>query len=208
MILQHLEKILGVFSKGTTRTNLLKTATLSLVFIVPEDYSPLPFTVDFMHGPSMIPTIHSEGEIYLRIKSWALESFKVGHVVVIKDIKGRYACKRIIGMENDEVQSKGEFYPCFGIPEIPSQNIFPSSWQKDVDTSDGTYKLRVGQIWLEGDNPLESIDSRHYGPLPISNVKGRLVYRLWPRTRTGDDTLSCFVSSMRPRPLEAERYHI
>lgn len=27
------------------------------------------------------------------------------------------------------------------------------------------------QIWLEGDNPTASTDSRHFGPLPISKIE-------------------------------------
>jgi len=85
-----------------------------------------------------------------------------------------------------------------------------------------------GYVWVEGDNPLYSIDSRHYGPLPLSNVRGRVVYRMWPMRRNrgvgvqphlnGEDEgnkvgdsgggdspedriNSCFVSSVRPQPI-------
>ena len=35
-------------------------------------------------------------------------------------------------------------------------------------------------VWLEGDNPMHSTDSRHYGPIPESALRGRVVRRLWP----------------------------
>ena len=38
-----------------------------------------------------------------------------------------------------------------------------------------------GAIWLEGDNPFGSTDSRQFGPLPAESLRGRVLLRLWPR---------------------------
>ena len=37
-----------------------------------------------------------------------------------------------------------------------------------------------GHIWVEGDNPWNSNDSRNYGAIPASLIMGRVVCRLWP----------------------------
>ena len=37
-----------------------------------------------------------------------------------------------------------------------------------------------GHVWLEGDNPHSSTDSRCYGPVPEALLLGRVVCRLWP----------------------------
>lgn len=37
-----------------------------------------------------------------------------------------------------------------------------------------------GQIWIEGDNPEHSTDSRHYGPIPIALAEARAAYCIWP----------------------------
>lgn len=44
------------------------------------------------------------------------------------------------------------------------------------------HQLRIpkGHIWVEGDNKEFSRDSRDYGPLPLSLVKGIVRYRIWP----------------------------
>jgi signal peptidase I len=34
-----------------------------------------------------------------------------------------------------------------------------------------------GHVWLEGDNAVNSTDSRYYGPVPAALVKGRVVVR-------------------------------
>ena len=37
-----------------------------------------------------------------------------------------------------------------------------------------------GHIWVEGDNPWNSSDSRNYGAIPASLIMGRVLCRLWP----------------------------
>ncbi len=38
-----------------------------------------------------------------------------------------------------------------------------------------------GRIWVEGDNPFGSTDSRNIGPLAPEALRGRVLFRLWPR---------------------------
>jgi hypothetical protein len=38
-----------------------------------------------------------------------------------------------------------------------------------------------GRVWVEGDNPFGSSDSRTFGALPADAVRGRVLLRLWPR---------------------------
>jgi nickel-type superoxide dismutase maturation protease len=40
-----------------------------------------------------------------------------------------------------------------------------------------------GQVWVEGDNPFGSTDSRQLGALPADAVHARVVGRVWPRPR-------------------------
>jgi nickel-type superoxide dismutase maturation protease len=42
-----------------------------------------------------------------------------------------------------------------------------------------------GHLELRGDNPVASIDSRTFGPVPPSAVRGRVVRRYWPPERRG-----------------------
>ena len=41
-------------------------------------------------------------------------------------------------------------------------------------------QVPTNHVWLEGDNPMHSTDSRHYGPIPESALRGRIVKRIWP----------------------------
>ncbi|MDQ1747156.1 MAG: hypothetical protein QOD07_1419 [Frankiaceae bacterium] len=40
-----------------------------------------------------------------------------------------------------------------------------------------------GALWVEGDNPFGSTDSRTLGPVPAAALAGVAVARLWPRPR-------------------------
>ena len=183
-------------------------AILSFALLMHEEYSPLPFSVDFLIGPSMLPTVQPKGDVYLRVKSWAMDHPEVGHVIVFQDFKGGYACKRIIGVENNDVNVYGEYASTIykdrkdlGVPAIPVPNMLPP-WQNETQITNGRIKVPTNTLWVEGDNPLDSVDSRHYGPIPVSNVKGRILYRLWPRKRLGEKSSTCFVGSTRPDPTK------
>lgn len=41
------------------------------------------------------------------------------------------------------------------------------------------------ELRLEGDNPDESTDSRHFGPVSVELVRGRVRWRYWPPGRAG-----------------------
>lgn len=43
----------------------------------------------------------------------------------------------------------------------------------------------VSDLWLLGDNAELSRDSRHDGALPLSALRGRVIYRIGPRGRRG-----------------------
>jgi nickel-type superoxide dismutase maturation protease len=38
--------------------------------------------------------------------------------------------------------------------------------------------LDVGGVWIEGDNPPQSTDSRHFGPLGPEQIQARIIVRL------------------------------
>lgn len=35
----------------------------------------------------------------------------------------------------------------------------------------------IGHVWLQGDNKLNSIDSRTYGPVPMALIQGRAIFK-------------------------------
>jgi inner membrane protease subunit 1 len=72
-------------------------------------------------------------------------------------------CKRILGLPGDQVLLSREQAERFNLPPHQRMLVIPD-----------------GFMWLEGDNPVNSSDSRDYGPVPTELVIGRVLLRLWP----------------------------
>jgi signal peptidase I len=156
-----------------------------------------------------------------------ISSYKIGDLVLWTDpVTGRVSCKRLIGVEGDSVSRYGQFASLYisrkdlGIV-WPSDALKRGLGEKD-NLMEGMKKLGgrqaalgctlvvpSGTVWLEGDCPLFSVDSRHYGPIDTSSISGRLVFRLWPWYReemTGIENSkfsSCWVNRTRPVPYQA-----
>lgn len=45
--------------------------------------------------------------------------------------------------------------------------------------------VQPGTAWLLGDNTMNSIDSRHYGAVPISLITARVIFRVHPQDEAG-----------------------
>ena len=41
-------------------------------------------------------------------------------------------------------------------------------------------QVPAGHVWIEGDNPTHSLDSRQYGPVPLALIRGRVLVQVWP----------------------------
>lgn len=104
-------------------------------------------------GPSMLPTFNMAGDIVLMDRiSPRLGRIRVGDVVICKSPTHPHqtVCKRVAALEDEKA-------PGFRQAVVPK-----------------------GHMWLLGDNPDNSTDSRVYGPVPTSMVKGRVFCRVFP----------------------------
>eukprot|EP00931_Biecheleriopsis_adriatica_P069931 TRINITY_DN43734_c0_g1_i1.p1 TRINITY_DN43734_c0_g1~~TRINITY_DN43734_c0_g1_i1.p1 ORF type:complete len:182 (+),score=15.44 TRINITY_DN43734_c0_g1_i1:34-546(+) len=114
-------------------------------------------------GASMVPTFNPSGDVLLferltqRIAGW-----ERGEVVVATSPRDPDArvCKRIRGLQGDRV--------CVAEAGRTREEIVPR-----------------GYVWLEGDNKAQSHDSRHYGPVPVGLLQGKVRLKLWPLTEFG-----------------------
>lgn len=59
-----------------------------------------------------------------------------------------------------------------------------SPWEDSLHPPWGV-RIPSGHVWLEGDNPYNSTDSREYGPVPASLIVGRVVAVVFPPGRSG-----------------------
>lgn len=109
-----------------------------------------------------MPTLASEGEIVIedRLTHRLFPNrLSRGDLVTAKSPiePDQIVCKRIIGLPGDIVcvDPMGEKAPSTEHVIVPK-----------------------GHVWISGDNAAWSRDSRHYGPISISLIQGRLVARV------------------------------
>jgi len=112
------------------------------------------------HGPSMCPTLNPAGDIVLVNKT--SKSFKTGDVVIATSPSNfhKTVCKRITAMEGDRILIVRDGGPSY--ERVPR-----------------------GYVWIEGDNKIQSFDSREYGPIPIQLIQGKAMIRIWPLSQLG-----------------------
>ncbi|CAM0947459.1 unnamed protein product [Alopecurus aequalis] len=60
----------------------------------------------------------------------------------------------------------------------------PGDWISVPETAE-FHKIPEGHCWVEGDNRSASWDSRHYGPVPLGLVQGRVTHVVWPPHKMG-----------------------
>ena len=109
--------------------------------------------------------------------------------------------RRVIGLPGDEismvnyvvrVRARGSTFSLteFEVTERDyTTNIpnMPSLWDSSLPFSGNMEAITLGEneIFLLSDDRSSSSDSRTWGPIPISNVRGRALLRYWPLTRLG-----------------------
>lgn len=108
---------------------------------------------DVWHQPHISVSDQSQPLTLREIWRHLRSPLSVGDVVVSNHpSRPGTVCKRITGLPGDQI-----LQPNGSIETVPD-----------------------GHIWLEGDNPNNSSDSRSYGALPMALLQGRVLLRVWP----------------------------
>lgn len=113
----------------------------------------------------------------------------VGDVIVIEHPEREgTVCKRVLGLPGDLIlRPKQRFFSSADHRDV--MDIFKDNDETDVDNTDNVAtslsesSLEIvpnGHLWVEGDNSINSADSRNYGPVPASLVVGKVWLRVWP----------------------------
>lgn len=210
------------FTRQHLKPLLYRVPFATVLFLLVTNDEHFPYRIQGSIGPSMIPTIHYIGDLWL-IETWAWNrlfgqhvDLAVGDVIIWKDPNTQtLSCKRLIGLEGDTVKRFGQYVHLYkdredlgiAVPtDLESRNI-SFDWDL-VEESKGkniyrTVVIPPGHVWVEGDCPPFSLDSRHYGSIPKDWIKGRLLYRIWPLLKADENEsqIPFRVTQKRPTPF-------
>lgn len=116
------------------------------------------FRTVVVDGLSMFPTLQDRQRVLVCKADWLVGALKKGDIVVIKsDGPTGYIIKRISRMGGELVDSWNS----------------PESWPVE----NGPYKVPEGEVFVLGDNYAHSEDSRKFGPVPVTQILGKVIMR-------------------------------
>lgn len=126
-------------------------------------------------GDSMKNTLKN-GDILLLYKLSSIDRFDI--IVLDEEKDNEKIIKRVIGLPGETVAiKKGKIY--INDKVIDDEYAYGETSDYDKVT------LRDDEYFILGDNRLISKDSRYFGPIKDNEIKGKIVFRLFPFTKIG-----------------------
>ena len=122
-------------------------------------------------GESMKPTLQPGDVVFFTRFNL---SYDRGDVVMARMPSGEYYVKRIVGLEGDIIDLiEGQLY-VNGQPEPDLGAVGPTQPEDGIVTY--PYTVEPGKYFLVGDNRPHSEDSRSFGALPETSIRGKLLF--------------------------------
>lgn len=126
--------------------------------------------VSRVDGRSMEPTLESGDVVFFTRFNRA---YQRGDVVLARMPSGEFYVKRVVALSGDTVELKDcEFYVNGQAVELVGQGMCLA--QEGIVAY--PYTVEEGKYFLLGDNLEHSVDSRSFGALPKSSIRGKLLF--------------------------------
>lgn len=143
-----------------------------------------PFIVD---GDSMLPTYETKEFLLVDKLSYLLHEPKRGDVMIFKlyennnnPYEGKHLIKRVVGLPGERIVVENGVTTIY-TKSNPKGFIFDESYITHKDTQKNTdITLDEKHYFMMGDNRTRSYDSRDWGPLDKNNIKGQVLFRVYP----------------------------
>lgn len=133
---------------------------------------------------SMIPTIELQDRVIANKFVYRFTEPERGDIVVLDDPTGSVdtLIKRVVGLGGETVDIlDGKVLIDGEVLDEPYTHGLPT----EPMTLEMPYEIPDGSVWLMGDYRTNSADSRVFGAVPLSEIRGRAIFRFWPIDRIG-----------------------
>lgn len=140
---------------------------------------------------SMEETIQTGDMVFAEKVSYYLRDVEQGDIVTFNDplSPGRVLIKRVIAVGGQTVNINDEdgYVYVDGEPLAEPYTDGLPSYRLDNSIANVTYPYTVpeGELWVMGDNRINSQDSRYFGSIDEDSVTGRGVLIYWPLDHFG-----------------------
>ena len=125
---------------------------------------------------SMSPTL-DQGDVVLVDRGVDPAELDRGDLVTFTSPEdGEQALKRVVALPGDVVSIEDSRLHVGG-REVDEPYVDRSHWDAQYT---GTSTVPDDAVYVLGDDRGVSVDSRVYGPVPLADVDGRVLLRLWP----------------------------
>lgn len=126
-------------------------------------------------GDSMKNTLKN-GDILLLYKLSSINRFDI--IVLDEEKDNEKIIKRVIGMPGETVAIKnGKIYI--------NDKVIDDEYAYGETSDYNKVTLKDDEYFILGDNRLISKDSRYFGPIKDNEIKGKIIFRLFPFTKIG-----------------------
>ena len=133
---------------------------------------------------SMIPTIELQDRVIANKFIYRFTEPERGDIVVLDDPTGSVdtLIKRVIAVGGETVDFQDGKVVVDGVLiDEPYTHGLPT----EPMVQEIPYTVPEGSVWLMGDYRTNSADSRVFGAVPLTEVRGRAIFRFWPLDRIG-----------------------
>lgn len=161
--------------------DVIKIIVVSLVIIIPiRIYVIQPFIVE---GASMSPNFKHGQYLIIDEISYRFSPPQRGDVVIFHPPSDNitYYIKRVIGLPGETVELRESHIYIYNDEYPNGFRLNETNYlTKSRITQKGKTILKADEYYLIGDNRDNSLDSRRFGPVNITDIKGKVFVRAFP----------------------------
>ncbi len=139
-------------------------------------------------GHSMEPTFFGDDRLVVSRVHYLLGQPQRGDILVFNSLReselqrGVMLIKRVIGEPGDTVEFRDQKVHING---KPLDELYIKQEICRRRCQDQTWELAENEYFMMGDNRNNSNDSRSFGPVPLSSIVGRVIFRYFPLDAIG-----------------------